>query len=173
MCYNESGSRVSPGIQGCSNSLSVSPQEMTLRGPKCPWTSILEVPMSSQRRIAASQANGRLSHGPKTPERKQRSSLNAMGHGLRRHRRPARRRCAGLPRSHAPIRQALLPDDVEYTFIKEMAAAYWRQRRGWCIETTLLKEVIDAQSPGEHPHRMTAAFRILLYRPVASGHPWW
>jgi hypothetical protein len=94
--------------------------------------------MSSDRRIAASQANGRLSHGPKTPEGKQRSSLNAMRHGL----------CAAIivlpgenPQGFHDLMEQYVkrfcPD--EYTFIEEMAATYWRQRRGWCIETTLLK----------------------------------
>jgi hypothetical protein len=52
--------------------------------------------MSSQRRIAASQANGRLSHGPKTPKGKQRSSLSAMRHGF----------CAAIVVLPARIRKA-------------------------------------------------------------------
>jgi hypothetical protein len=105
--------------------------------------------MSSLRRVQSSKANGALSKGPVTPAGKQRSSLNALRHGL----------CAKcivldhesrgnfliLLQQHVDLFQPA--NEVEFGMIEEMCAAYWRQRRAWSIETALLEKQIALQLP--------------------------
>ena len=96
--------------------------------------------MSSQRRIRASRANGRLSRGPVTPEGKERSKRNALRHGML-------AKCCLLDSEdteafHDHIDQYLIrfqpADDIEAGFVEEMVAASWRLRRSWAIETRML-----------------------------------
>jgi len=122
---------------------------------------------SSKRRKQASRANGALSHGPKTPEGKSRSSYNAIRHGLLAN-------CVVLRTEPRESFEALLNqyverftplDDVEFGMIEEMAACYWRLRRGWAIETELLNTGIQKQPPGSELTRLAASFSELAVSP--------
>src|ERR1035441_168514 len=93
--------------------------------------------MSSERRIQSSRANGRLSKGPVTADGKQRSSQNALRHGLL-------ASCLVLDTESPEAFQALLDfhierlkpaDGLELGIVEEMAASMWRLRRSWAVET--------------------------------------
>src|ERR1700683_5012603 len=93
--------------------------------------------MSSLRRIRSSKANGALSKGPSTPAGKQRSSLNAIRHGL----------CANcIVLDHESRENFLIllqqhtdrfqpANQVEFGMIEEMCAAHGRQRRACCAQS--------------------------------------
>jgi hypothetical protein len=115
--------------------------------------------MSSFRRIQASRANGRLALGPISPEGKHISSQNALRHGLL-------AQCIVMESESAENFDALLhqlidrlqpADGVEFGMIEEMAAAYWRMRRAWAIETRMLENKTAAQPEGDTLDRMAAA----------------
>src|SRR5579884_3913545 len=117
--------------------------------------------MSSLRRILSARANGALSRGPSTPEGKRRSAQNAIRHGLL-------SECVVLPGESVEGFAELLSqhverfdpaDGVEFGMIEEMAAAYWRLRRSWAIENTLLADTLAALPPGDDVARITAAFK--------------
>jgi hypothetical protein len=124
--------------------------------------------MSSLRRVQSSKANGALSKGPSTPAGKERSSLNALRHGL----------CAkGIVLEHESRENFLIllqqhvdrfrpAGEVEFGMIEEMCAAYWRQRRAWSIETALLDKQIALQPDGNNADRMAAAFDRLAAAPT-------
>jgi hypothetical protein len=59
---------------------------------------------------------------------------------------------AELEERFAPV------DEVELGFIEEMAAAYWRMRRGWTIEAELLNQGMHTQPPGRYDASLAAAF---------------
>jgi len=123
--------------------------------------------MSSQRKIDSARANGALSHGPVTAEGKARSAQNALRHGLLAD-------CVCLPNEPREGFDALLNihldrlgsgDGVEFGFIEEMAASYWRMRRAWTIETRMLRNHIDKQPGADELGRLAAGFEDL-----ASSH---
>src|SRR5580700_5988678 len=105
-------------------------------------------PMSSLRRVQSSKANGARSKGPSTPAGKQRSSLNALRHGLCAKcivlDHESRENFLTLLQQHVDRFQPA--DEVEFNMIEEMCAAYWRQRRAWAIETGMLDNQIALQS---------------------------
>jgi hypothetical protein len=124
--------------------------------------------MSSLRRTQSSKANGALSKGPSTPEGKERSSLNALRHGLC-------AKCIVLDHESRENFLILLQqhvdrfrpaDGVEFGMIEEMCAAYWRQRRAWAIETALLDKQIALHPDGANAERMAAAFDTLAAAPT-------
>ncbi len=103
--------------------------------------------MSSQRKIDSARANGAKSHGPKTEEGRQRSSMNALTHGFY---------AASVVLPHEPLDQyhetlqayvrQFQPDgQAEFDLIEEMLAAKWRQRRLWAIEADLFTEEMNSQ----------------------------
>jgi hypothetical protein len=103
--------------------------------------------MSSQRKIHSARTNGAKSHGPKTKKGLEKSSRNALTHGLY----SATIVLNGEPREKY---QALLdayigqfqPDGpAELDLVEEMVAAKWRQRRLWAIETDLLEDEMMVQ----------------------------
>ena len=126
--------------------------------------------MSSLRRILASRANGRRSRGPKTPAGKQRSSQNAMVHGLLARqvvlRNESPEAFQTLVTQHLDrLRPA---DGVEAGLVEEMVAAHWRMRRAWAIETRMLEHA--SASVGDSPgagnlDRLTCAFTNLAASP--------
>jgi len=116
--------------------------------------------MSSLRLTLAARANGARSRGPATPEGKRRSSQNAIRHGLL-------ARCIVMENESRTAFDALLAqhlhrlqpaDGLEFGFIEEMAAAYWRMRRAWALETRIFENHAKAQPPGDEIDRMAAAF---------------
>src|SRR5271167_5055946 len=100
--------------------------------------------MRLSKRHIASQLNGARSRGPKTEEGKQRSSMNALRHGLL-------SKCVVLPMASQEIFDVLLnqhlskfepADGVEHSAVEEMVAAEWRKSRLQAIETRLLKNAV-------------------------------
>ena len=98
--------------------------------------------MSSQKQIDSARANGAKSHGPKTQQGRQKSSLNALKHGLY---------SSSVVLSTEPRKQynemldAYLLEfqpqgPVELDLVEEMVAAKWRQRRLRAIEAELFEE---------------------------------
>src|SRR5690349_374959 len=104
--------------------------------------------MSSQRKLAASRANGGRSRGPLTPQGKQHSSYNAVRHGILADCTVLGFECRGnfeqLLQHHIDRFQPL--NDVEFGFVEEMVNAYWRMRRCWAVETRLLENAIADSS---------------------------
>src|SRR5580658_11342320 len=103
--------------------------------------------MSSFRKILSSRANGARSRGPSTPQGKQRSSQNALYHGLL-------ARCVVLENESGETFETLLTqhldrlrpvDGVEFGLIEEMVASHWRMRRAWAMETRMLDNEIALQ----------------------------
>jgi len=98
----------------------------------------------------ASRENGSKSHGPVTPEGKQRVSQNARRHGLF---------CKAIVADNErrenftivirKFKKYYKPDGaVEEAFVQEMAACYWRLRRAWAVENRLLnREMPDSSNP--------------------------
>jgi hypothetical protein len=69
-------------------------------------------------------------------------------------------RCA--TRHHTRFASA---DGVDQGYIEEMAAATWRLRRAWAMETRLFDDAVAAQPPGDERGRMAAALGRLGPRP--------
>jgi hypothetical protein len=123
--------------------------------------------MSSLRRTLASRANGARSRGPKTPQGKERSAQNARRHGLL-------ARCIVLQTESTDAFQAIMTeyirrfqpaDDVEMALVEEMAAAFWRQRRCWAIETRLFDNAIETDLSADSIGRIAGAFSTLAAAP--------
>ena len=123
--------------------------------------------MVSNLKSETARANGAKSRGPTTPEGKEKSSRNALKHGL----------TAGVGNILLDCED---PDEFEQAFnkllgiheparpaerdlVEEMAAARWRIRRMWTIETGLLNaEVLKQQSsPSVSAGDLASAFRAL------------
>jgi hypothetical protein len=111
-----------------------------------------EQPTPRQR---AARANGRRSRGPKTPEGKARSAMNALRHGLRSEHavvlesedaRAFVALGASLELDLAPV------GAMEQALVERIAAALWRLRRAERLETMLLERALgDADDPGADP----------------------
>src|SRR4051812_32866843 len=108
--------------------------------------------MSSELRLRANRANAARSTGPVTPKGKSYSSRNALRHGFR-----AKKILVGAE-SMAPFKPAFDPfiprwspvDDVEIGMVEEMAAAYWRLRRMWAMETEPIESAVETQPAGRN-----------------------
>jgi hypothetical protein len=122
---------------------------------------------SSLRRILSSRANGARSRGPKTIAGKQRSSLNALRHGLLAKQVVLSSEATGnfdcLIDQH--VRRFGPADGVELGMIEEMAAAFWRLRRAWAIETSLMDQGVEAAQSRDAVARIAAAFSNLAASP--------
>ena len=111
------------------------------------------------KRAIASRANGAKSKGPITEEGKRRSSHNAMRHGLLADLVVLKHEC---PKTFQQVLDQHIAkfnpaDDVELDAVEEMAAAHWRIRRAWGIETSLMN------------HAMTKATGSIGLTPVAAA----
>jgi hypothetical protein len=114
--------------------------------------------MSSEKRIAASRANGARSRGPKTLQGKARSSQNAITHGffakavvIRHEDRQAFERTR-----QSYIRRFHPTGEAELAQVEQMAAARWRGSRALAFESTVLAQAIKTGA-GRSPHRRIAA----------------
>jgi hypothetical protein len=127
-------------------------------------------------RVEAAHTNGALSHGPVTAEGKARSSKNAMKHGMN-------SRDVVLPgesqedfdalltafvRSHKPV------DDIERSFVFEMAACRWRLRRLAAMETAVFDQEMervlnDGEAPVAPEYVLAVAFDRLAHGKALSN----
>jgi hypothetical protein len=114
----------------------------------------------SGKRLLANRANAAHSTGPITPEGKARSAQNALRHGLLAKQLLIGNESAAnfqalfdiLVHRFAPV------DDFELSMIEELASAYWRLRRAWCVETEMLETSMEKQPSRRQIARMAAAF---------------
>lgn len=56
-------------------------------------------------------------------------------------------------------------DEVEMALVEEMAAAQWRKRRSWAIETTMMNDAAAGAKSAQPVARMTHAFTTLAAAP--------
>jgi len=122
---------------------------------------------SSPRRIAASQANGKKSHGPTTPEVllvcTTAGATARIKHGLLARsvllEGESKERFDALVESlieeHAPVTQS------EHLCVQKMAAAYWRQVRTWSFQSMDFNREMLRHTSESKPFRATLAFRAL------------
>ena len=114
--------------------------------------------MNTEKRILASRANGAKSRGPVTPEGKARMRSAV------RSRRLAEASVLSNESSDAFLKilhhhyDCLAPaNDVECAMIEEMVSSYWRVRRGWAIENSLLETATATQPDGPELVRIALA----------------
>ncbi|MCC6231355.1 MAG: hypothetical protein IT580_01855 [Verrucomicrobiales bacterium] len=127
------------------------------------------MPTSDKQREAA-RRNGAKSRGPKTAEGKARSSRNALRHGLLASTLVLEDEC---PDAFHELQSAFYArfepaDPVEEGFVDEMIASYWRLRRLWTIETSLLNRQLDQIPDTPDDDRVASAFANLAAVPGAN-----
>jgi len=117
--------------------------------------------MSSPRKIESARANGAKSLGPITAEGLEKSSMNAVTHGLS-------ARTVVLSNEDdeeyddllaAYIDQFLPVGRPEMDLVIELVNTKWRQRRVSCIETSIFETEMDSQTASDEIHADT--FRAL------------
>jgi len=105
--------------------------------------------MRSDKQIQAARENGAKSRGPKTPEGKAHSSQNATKHGFL-------AKTLLLPNEDQSDFEAIAASyiakfqpegPVETHLVEELIACYWRQRRAWGMETSLLDDEMTRLNP--------------------------
>jgi hypothetical protein len=104
--------------------------------------------LATQKQIEAARRNGAKSRGPVTAEGKARSSANALRHGLRSEKLLVLRNESGSGWEDllaACIRCFEPADEFEAELVHEIAAARWRMRRAWAVETGLFDSQMDKQ----------------------------
>src|SRR5712692_5712794 len=103
---------------------------------------------TSQRKLESARLNGAKSRGPKTPEGKAVSSMNALRHGLT---------ASGplLPGESQESFDELLKEYMEEyepdgpgerDLVHRMVVSKWREQRAWTIETAAFRSQME---PGE------------------------
>jgi hypothetical protein len=105
--------------------------------------------MSNLTKAESARINGAKSRGPKTPQGRAISSMNAFRHGL-----SAK---TLILQTEDPVKFAEMLNDyfdyleptnpIEVDLIADKVAARWRLRRIWRFETAMLDLEKDAQSP--------------------------
>ena len=127
--------------------------------------------MSSRQKRKIARTNGSKSAGKKSPEGLQKSSQNALRHGL------TAKTLVLSNESQAQfdelldsfIRKFQPQDAVELELVTEMVAARWRLRRIWLIQTTTLEYQMDKMEDElsgkftllTEPTRLSLAFTTL------------
>src|ERR1700681_2030256 len=127
--------------------------------------------MTSDARSEAARRNGAKSNGPKTPEGKAISSMNALRHGLT---AKAILLTNENPEAYTKLADAYYEkfqpaDDVERDLVDTMVISKWRQRRDWSNEAALFDLEMDHQTKKvaaqyekiDHACRYALAFRAL------------
>ena len=125
--------------------------------------------MVSNLKSDTARANGAKSRGPTTAEGKEKSSRNALKHGLTAGTGNILLDCED-PDEFEEIFNKLLgihepATPAENDLVEEMVAARWRIRRMWTIETNLFNvEILTQQSKTESPDpgiHLAMAYRAL------------
>src|ERR1039457_6313677 len=109
--------------------------------------------MSTLRKIESARTNGARSHGPVTPEGKERSAMNGLRHGF------AASKIVFATEDRPEfdaMREAFIEkhqptDDVESSLVDEMAVANWRLHRIWAGEAAMFDRKIQALLPNSEP----------------------
>jgi hypothetical protein len=103
--------------------------------------------MTSELKAAASRANGAKSHGPKSPETREKSSRNSLTHGF------TSKNIVVLECENNDDFQDMLAyyaetyrpgSGVEEALVAEMVASHWRMQRLRMIETALYDREMNA-----------------------------
>ena len=103
--------------------------------------------MASKRQMNANRRNAKKSTGPKTPEGKRVSRMNALKHGMAAH-------ILVLPHEDelefTELRQRLIAscapaNDYELMLVDQIAAGYWRTMRARAYETEMLNLHVEAK----------------------------
>ena len=106
--------------------------------------------ITPEQKAEIARTNGAKSRGPKTAEGRRISSLNAIRHGLRSgHLFVLQNEVQDAwERLLAVCTEAFTPEtDYEKELVEEIAAARWRLRRTWTVETGLFDLEMDRQAP--------------------------
>src|ERR1700724_548909 len=114
--------------------------------------------MVSNLKSETARANGAKSRGPTTPEGKEKSSRNALKHGLTAGNGNILLDCEDHDQFDDVLNKLLGIHEpatpAETDLVEEMVACRWRTRRMWTIETGLLNaEMRTKQSQTNSPHR--------------------
>jgi len=130
--------------------------------------------MTSELKSATARANGAKSRGPKTPETRQKSSCNSLGHGFTA-KKTIVLECENEDDFHTMLgyyAETYQPGSaVEEDLVAEMVAARWRIQRLRTIETALLDGEMNcpvhdpetrASAPDDPGQQLAQAFRRLV-----------
>src|SRR5260370_2856162 len=126
--------------------------------------------MTSDLKSATSRANGAKSHGPITPEGKEKSSRNSLVHGF------TSKNTMILECENQDEFQEMLGHyaatykpgcPVEKDLVHEMVACRWRMQRLRMIETALMdsemeRELPEGEVPADPGYQIAFAFRRLV-----------
>ena len=126
--------------------------------------------MTSELKSETSRANGAKSHGPKTPEGREKSSRNSLKHGF------TAKSTIVLECENKEQFQEMLGyykityqpgSGVEEDLVTDMVACRWRMQRLRAIETSLIDSEMDrdlpeGQTPEDPGHQLAFAFRRLV-----------
>jgi len=95
----------------------------------------------SERKVSANRANAQRSTGPRTPQGKARSSLNALRHGILA-RAAFNLKIEGVEKRAefdaivAGLAQEFQPQTTsEHLMVQQLAGCYWRMAKVWTLET--------------------------------------
>jgi hypothetical protein len=121
--------------------------------------------MASQAQIDSARRNGALSRGPKTPEGRRRSSMNALRHGFTASRNLvlADEDAAGYARIVAGYLLEFQPcTAAQQQLVEELASCQWRMRRAVAIDTAAHNLELDRQAAefGEGYQEIDPAVRL-------------
>jgi len=105
--------------------------------------------MRSKRQSESSRINGAKSHGPKTPEGRATSSLNAIKHGITSKTLTLTNESTDLLLEMMNSYLTLFEptNQMEIDIVCDIVAARWRLRRIWCYQTAMLDVEMDKQAP--------------------------
>ncbi len=126
--------------------------------------------MTSELKSATSRANGAKSHGPTTPEGKEKSSQNSLNHGFTA-KKTILLACENqgqFDTMRGDYTATYQPGSaVEEDLISEMVACRWRMQRLRLIETALIdsemdRELPDVETPEDPGYQLAFAFRRLV-----------
>ncbi len=151
--------------RGASAQLHADQYDAKMPGSPAPTPHAPNVKAQSLRRAATNRANSRHSTGPRTEPGKQRSSLNALRHGLT-------SRTAVLPTEDPETYQRHIQQfldeyapatPTETQLVHEIANTAWRLNRIPLLEAALLSPTPNPQSPIPQPALIPQLASLGLY----------